>query len=375
MRILHCCPTSLNRRLGAAKVYIEAAEQFRALNWQADLVGTEEIAVATNGDTSQDRLREYLRRQASDYDVVEYEHEMLPFPRSDFPSSTLMVARSVLLVHHLLSHPIPNRPGLLRAVVGRIKGPQRRRKLLNSIDCATKTVVAADLVNVANADDAAELQRYGIDSRKIVILPFGLNAARRRELESVEIAPPAKPCVVFVGTFDPRKGMRIFPKLVDAVLRAVPDARFRLIGTAGMLKTADEVYAEFPATRRAAIEVIPSFEPQDLPTLLEPGSLGVFPSLVEGFPFGVLEMLTAGLPVVAFRAPGPPELLTDDFLVAPNDADSMASKVCSLLRDRPRLATERVAARERSRCFNWSEIIGRTAEIYEARVRALRAGK
>ena len=38
-------------------------------------------------------------------------------------------------------------------------------------------------------------------------------------------------------------------------------------------------------------------------------SAGAFPSHCEGFPFGVLEMLAAGLPVVAYRAPGAPMMI------------------------------------------------------------------
>jgi len=52
-------------------------------------------------------LRDHLRAHAHRYDVVEYEHDRLPFPRSDLPPDTLLVARSVLLIHHFLATPIP----------------------------------------------------------------------------------------------------------------------------------------------------------------------------------------------------------------------------------------------------------------------------
>ena len=373
-RILQCCPTPLDPRLGTAKVYLEAAAGFRNLGWRADVVGSDEIAAATTSGDRTAQLREYLRRRATDYDVVEYEHGLLPFARGDFPATTLMVARSVLLVHHLLSHPVPNRPGLLHALAGAIKAPLRRKQLLNSIAQATRTFAEADLINVSNDDDSTELARHGIDPAKIVVFPFGLSKARRRELEVVDIAPPERPCVAFVGTFDPRKGMCIFPRLVEDVRRAVPDARFKLIGTYGMLRTATEVLREFPVAARAALEVIPQFDPAQLPTLLRDCSAGVFPSLLEGFGFGVLEMLCAGLPVVAFRAPGPPMMLSDDYLVPRNDAPAMAAKVVALLRDRNALTATRIAARRRSEDFDWDEITSRTAAEYELRLHALRAG-
>jgi len=372
-RILHCSPAPLDRRLGAAKVYIEAGESFRSLGWKSDIVGTAEIEAATSSGDRATRLREYLRRYAGDYDVVEYEHCVLPYPRSDFPKTTLMVARSVLIMHHLLRYPVPSRPGFGRSVLHFLKGPVRRRRLQEIVDAGTRTCLHADLVNLCNTDEAAEMQRHGVDPAKIVVFPFGLRAERRRELETVDLAPPARPCVAFVGTFDPRKGMRIFPRLVAAVVQAVPDARFKLLGTAGMLATAEEVYGEFPVKLRSAIDVVPRFEPHELPKLLGDCTLGVFPSLVEGFGFGVLEMLGAGLPVVAFRAPGPPMMLADEYLVRSNDVAAMATKVVGLLTDRNRLAGARAEARRRSRDFEWDEIIARTAETYEERLAALRA--
>jgi glycosyltransferase involved in cell wall biosynthesis len=374
-RILHCCPTPLDPKLGTAKVYLESAAAFRHFGWTADVAGLNELDVATKSTDRTVRLREYLQRHARDYDVVEYEHNCLPFARTDFSPTTLLVARSVLLSHNLAKSRIPTRPGFARAIGGWFKGPARRRRTRQAVAQGTKTIAESDLVNVCNDDEAAELRRYGIDADKIVVFPFGLDEARRRELEQVDLAPPEKPCVVFVGTFDPRKGMRVFPRLVELVVRAVPDVRFRLIGTSGMLSTADEVYSEFPPEFRPAIDVVPRFEPHELPQLLATASLGVFPSLVEGCPFGVLEMSAIGLPVIAFRVPGPPMLLADEFLVKRNDADAMASKVVALLRDRARLATERVAARRRSRDFDWNEIIGRTAAVYESRLSALRAGR
>lgn len=353
-------------------MYLESAAGFRNLGWQADVVGNDQIAAASKNAERRTQLREYLRGRAAEYDVVEYEHGLLPFPRNDFPSSTLMVARSVLLVHHLLRHPIPHRPGLLRAMARVLKAAGRRKRLLASIADGTRTFAEADLANVSNDDDSNELARCGIDARKIVVFPFGLSKSRRRELEVVDLAPPERPCVAFVGTFDPRKGMCIFPQLVAEVRRSVPDVRFKLIGTYGMLRTAAEVLREFPVAVRAAIEVIPQFDPAELPQLLGECSLGVFPSLLEGFGFGVLEMLCAGLPVVAFRAPGPPMMLSEDDLVPRNDAVGMAAKVVTLLRDRSALSAARIAARRRSEDFDWDEIISRTAAEYERRLHALR---
>jgi glycosyltransferase involved in cell wall biosynthesis len=172
--------------------------------------------------------------------------------------------------------------------------------------------------------------------------------------------------VVFVGTFDPRKGMRDFPRIVSDTIAAVPDCRFKFLGTKGMLRTAAEVYAQFPRRLRGAIYVVPEFNPSDLPALFADCSIGVFPSVVEGFPFAVLEMLVAGLPVVAYQAPGAPMMVSDDFLVERGNAAGVAKKLVGLLGNRDLLYAARVWARNRSNDFDWDDIARRTASRYAA---------
>ncbi len=374
-RILFCCPVTVTPELGTAKVYIEAAEGFRDLGWDVSLVGPEDYAPEWFTTAAVDRpplLARYLADRAKDFDVVDFDNGYLPFPRTDFPARTLFVARSVLLVHLFLRIPIPPRPGMRRWIGQKLYGPSRRRALEQTAALATESCRTADLVNLCNDDEFAELKSRGIPVEKMIVLPFGLTAARRAVLETVSLTPPVRPCVAFVGTFDPRKGMRDFPKIVAAVVEAMPEVRFKLIGTVGMLKTAEEVYAEFPRQLRPAIEVVHRFAPDDLPGLLADCSMGIFPSSVEGFPFGVLEMLTVGLPVVAYRAPGPPMMLPEEYLVPRGDVRALAARAIELMRDRDRLAKARSWARLRSRDFNWNEIAVRTAAVYLERLAELR---
>ena len=166
-----------------------------------------------------------------------------------------------------------------------------------------RTLREADLVNVTNHDDRAELARRGFDARKIEVIPHGLTRERLASFAAVSPAAPATPRVAFVGTFDARKGGADFPEIVRRVVAGVPGCKFRLLGT--QYRGSDEVMRFFPRALRPSIEVHPRFDPAELPGLLSDCSLGVFPSYFEAFGFGVLEMLAASLPVVAYDAPGP----------------------------------------------------------------------
>jgi glycosyltransferase involved in cell wall biosynthesis len=367
--ILFCCPTPLTARLGASKVYIEAAEAFRRIGWDAELVGPAEVVGRPDaGYIPPPLLHDWLRRTAAGFDVVEYEHNALPYYRSDFPKRPLFIARSVLLTHTVVAARIPPRPNLRFRVSQYLTRGIGRRRWNRELDRADATIRVADLVNVGNSDERAALVAAGHPAEKIVVFPFGLFPERLAAFRPVPDDLPDPPTVAFVGTFDPRKGMAEWPALAEAVAAAHPRARFRLVGTYGLVPTADGVLGYFPRRLRSRIQVIPKFDPAELPGLLADCSLGVFPSHCEGFGFGVLEMLAAGLPVVAYDAPGPPTMLPAENLVPKGDGRAAGRRAAALLADPIALRAARRAARARADQFRWEVIASRTADAYLSRL-------
>jgi glycosyltransferase involved in cell wall biosynthesis len=347
-------------------VYLEAAEGFRRAEWQVVVIGPEEVAGGPPGDvfTQPPRLRDYLRRHASEFDVVEYDHQQLPFRRSDFPSRPLFVARSVLLAHIVASTRIPPRP-VLRSRVGRLlKGWRERRRMQQVVRQANLTLAAADLINVCNTIERDTLVGHGHPADKICMFPYGLFPERLAAFRSDPYVVPDPPVVGFVGSFDPRKGMCEFPALVDRVVRRIPGVTFRLLGTAGMVPDADGVRGYFPRRLWPRLEIHPRYNPNELPGLLAGVSIGVFPSRVESFGYGVLEMLAAAVPVIAYDAPGPHVMLPTEYRVPVGAVGELADRVCELLADSDRLRVARLWARGRAASFDWERVAMDTAWVY-----------
>jgi glycosyltransferase involved in cell wall biosynthesis len=377
MRILHCPSTPVTRSLGSSKVYIEIAEALRKLGWDATVVDPAEVAAPGRpGDLfgQPALLRDYLARHAKAFDVVEYEHHQLPFPRALFPREVLFVARSVLLGPLHARTRTPGVPTLRARLSAALRWRRARETERAMVQNATRTMAEADLINLCNEDELALVRGEGL-GEKAMLLPFGLTDARHAELEAAAGEPAAAPTVSFIGTFDPRKGMAELPTIVSTVLKAVPNARFRLLGTAGLIPDVAGVLSFFPKAVRPSLEVVPRFEPGEVGRLLRGSWLGMFPSHMEGFPFGVLELLAAGLPVVAYRAPGAPMMLSDELLVERGNGIEFGRRIAHLLSDPTRLADLRRWARRRAEDFRWQDVAVATARAYEARLEGLRASQ
>jgi glycosyltransferase involved in cell wall biosynthesis len=380
MKLLLCSSAPLDPRLGYSKTLIELHTGMTRLGWQCRLAAHDEICpdIGRYGPNRGSlefsfALARFLRTHGSEFDVVDYDHAALPFARSGFPSSTLMVARAALLNHHFERIRIPSLGGP-RAWAGMaVKGPFRYGYMKLNVWRSTRTIRTADLVNVNNDDDRTELVRRGFDPTKIVVVPLGISEAFWEGLANIGPASAAAPRIVFIGTFDERKGARDFPAIVQHIANAVPGCQFRLLGARN--RTENDIREYFPRSLRPKLEIVCKFEPEALPDLLRDCSIGIFPSYIEGFGFGVLEMLAASLPVFAYDAPGPTIMLPREFLVPRGATREMASKVVALLGDRERLDAARVWARKRAHDFTLERTARATSEIYAERAQKMRAGK
>jgi len=345
---------------------VELSAALTRLGWTCEIISAPEVRQQVSPDgklTAPEAMKIFLRQNAVSYDVVDYDFAYLPFNRKLFSPNTLMVARSVLLVHHRTEIPIPEPKSLNFRLRKLIRRGRDQRDFQTFFADGDRTLREADLVNVANHRDLEILTRRKVN-QNIVVLPYGIDADRRQLFDALNSAPPPQPKVAFVGTFDFRKGCLDFPKIAARIMAQVPAVTFRLMGTAGLFQTEKQVRSFLPAALQSGVEVIPRFATEDLPRLLSGCSVGIFPSYLEGFGFGLIEMLAAAVPVVAYDAPGPSSILPAEKLVPPGHIEAMAQKTIDVLTDPARLQAERINAKKHSQQFDWPKIAEATAEIY-----------
>jgi glycosyltransferase involved in cell wall biosynthesis len=397
LRILMVIHTPWTRDLGAPRVQLELAEELRALGHRVEKFSYEDafprpasrnghrpgrlgqaLAVLRANRSFAARAGAYVAAHARRFDVVEAHQTDLPLPKRRLGLGGLLVARSVGLIpvyrefERFAARRWPE-PASARDLAHRaLTWPGARRRNRDVLP----SFRSADLINVSNRDDlrvVAEEMGFG---DKAVMFPFGLSRSRAEAFarERATIAERlAAQTVAFIGTWNSRKGAKDWPEIVARVRRRVPGARFLFLGT-GMSEEA--VRRGFPAAEQESLAVVPAYRSEELPELLARATVGAFPGYLEGFGFGLLEKLAAGLPTVAYDAPGPREMLRRQGLrtgVPAGDVAAFADRLADLLTLAPdRYAAHAADSRRVAACFSWGEIAERTAECYRAAWERLR---
>ena len=191
------------------------------------------------------------------------------------------------------------------------------------------------VISVSGALRDIYLKRGGLDAAKLRVVHNGIEldrfrrdrAATRAQLEREFGFPHDAKIAVTVAVLRPKKGIEV---LLEAATR-VPDAYFLIVGDgpkreewnalAQQLGVADRI--RWAGYRR------------DVDALLAGCDLFVHPSLDDAFPTVLLEAMAAGLPVVATRVGGIPEIVSDftGRLVAAGDAGELAAAIDALMND------------------------------------------
>lgn len=166
----------------------------------------------------------------------------------------------------------------------------------------------------------------GVDVRSISDAVPAESVRRELGLEGARV-------VVCVGKLSRVKNHGLFLRAAALVAEGREDVVFLIVGDGPLRGELSTLAGRLGLSGRVRL----AGRREDVPALLKLTDVFVMPSSSEGLPNAVMEAMAAGLPVVATRVGGIPELITDGEsgrLVAPGDAEAMARAVGELLDDR-----------------------------------------
>jgi len=249
---------------------------------------------------------------------------------------------------------------------------------------------------IANSRSTARLLPAAATT--VTVVHPGVHAARfcrstpprGPHIATVAAVAAGRPVLLSVGRLVRRKGIlefvqRVVPRLVEefpdlVYLVAGDDPTRSLIHQERPRATIERAIADLGL--RSVVRLLGAVSDDELQALYRRADLFVLPCLemaedVEGFGIAVLEAAAAGVPTVATRVGGIPEVVCDGvtgLLVAPGDDHGMEAAIRTLLRDVPlrRSFAATAAARVRDE-FDWSVAIERYTAALESCLRATRA--
>lgn len=221
------------------------------------------------------------------------------------------------------------------------------------------------IVCVSRYDQELALKFGVADPKKLVVVHNGIDPQRfvqaNGSMVKEELGLEAIPVVTCVGRFAYQKDhltlLKTFQKLSNCKLILVGDGPLRPRVEAFVLRN------------RLQGQVIIAGERQDIPQILAASDIFVLSSRWEGLPLTIIEAMMAGLPVVATRVGGVPELVEHGrtgLLVSAGNITMLAEALRQLLRDKALRQEMGKAGRKRAlERFSLNRMLQETTNVYQ----------
>jgi glycosyltransferase involved in cell wall biosynthesis len=228
---------------------------------------------------------------------------------------------------------------------------------------------------VANSTLAARIAAGA--GGKVTVIPNAI------DLQEYEIAEPRGELRARLGLSEgllvgvlaalrPEKGHRTFLSAAAAVAKSEPRAHFVLIGEGPEREMLEAMAREFGIAGR----VIFAGDQRNVAEWLTALDVAVLPSDAESLPNALLEAMACGLPAVATRVGGVPDVVVEGstgWLVPPKDPGAMAEKILMLLADPAARRTMGAAGRARiEQQFTPARVKQKLEALYDRKLRERR---
>lgn len=234
--------------------------------------------------------------------------------------------------------------------------------------------VLQDVIIAINTHDF-EVGKKFIPRRKLHLIFNGLGAFKLLAREQArgffskftqkEISPDSM-VIGAISEYNANKGIEYLLDAVQRVRRALPEIKLTVL-IMGEGRAKNKLERRIKSLALEDSVKLTGFIPE-VRQYLKGLDLLVLPSLKEGLPYAVMEAMVAGVPVVATKVGGLPDLVTDGqegYLVPPADEAALAEALARVMTDlnTGRVMAKRAASKIREK-FSLETMIRQTASIY-----------
>jgi glycosyltransferase involved in cell wall biosynthesis len=171
--------------------------------------------------------------------------------------------------------------------------------------------------------------------------------------------------ILFVGLVEPRKNLSLLVESYKRLIDQGSSSPLVIVGRLGWMyeSVLEEIEKSGLQDRVFFAGYIPI---QDLPIVYNLADVFVYPSIYEGFGLPPLEAMACGTPVITSAVSSIPEHVGDaGILVAPNDAQALASAMAAVLSDQVLRKQLMEKGPKQASKFTWERTARETLQVYQ----------
>ena len=235
-----------------------------------------------------------------------------------------------------------------------------------------QSLISADSVYLLNTKEQNYVTKnLGISQKTTHVFPNGIpDSFLDLPLASLFKERTDKIQIAVIGTFIPRKGIEYSVPALNQILIDYPKVRVSFLGTeCRECVSKEQVYAGFVPAVRDRINVVPRYQHDNLPQLLQGHQIKILASLSEGFGKAVVEAMACGLVPIATTTPGPSDIIKDQhngILIPPRDTIAIKQALKKLIDDPAYLGRLRHNAYQTAQEYSWNSIAKNRLDTYKA---------
>jgi len=235
------------------------------------------------------------------------------------------------------------------------------------------TMMTSKLI-LQNADAVLALtedmkqKMWEICDKDISVVSNGVDLERFKTSSGDQREGNAK-TIIFVGRLHPVKGVQYLIEAMAIVHQEMPDVKLVIVGD-GVERSRLEELAE-RLNLNSCIQFAGQVPQESIPRLMHQADVFALSSLSESFGMVNLEAMASGLPIVATKVGGIPNIVEEGvngYLVNAKNSEEIADRLLTLLQNDE--IREKISAnnREKAKLYTWDEITTKVEKEYQKAV-------
>lgn len=236
------------------------------------------------------------------------------------------------------------------------------RRFLNFMEkIQTKRSVLLSSPSQSLAQIVSEM--WQIKKNKIEIIPNPIDLKQSKNYQKIR----DKGYLLYLGRIERRKGVDVFFKALESVLKKYPELKILFVG--GIEGTYDEGrLKKIPSRINKNLIFVGEINHSQVFSYIRGAKLVILPSLWENFAYTLLESMSLGKVVIASNCGGFKEVIKDNqngFLIKPGSYQHLAQKIIECLKlDKNKIETIEKNARKTAQKYDIEKIVPKMINFY-----------